>query len=289
MIDLHMHTTCSDGSDTPAQVLQKAADLKLSVVSITDHNSVGAYDQLPDPLPVKLIRGVEITCMYKGEVVEVLGYHYDLDLMKQQLKEHVLTFEEKQNREFDLLLAAYQKIGLTFDRDQIHFDPTKESCRKAFLKELNRHPENRRFFSSEESWTVSRAFARQEVYNPQSALYVDESPLYPTVAEAAKMIHMSHGIAQLAHLYIYASCMEIRKDLRAFVLDNGLDGVECAHSEFSLEQIHDLESFCEENGFTKSGGSDYHGTRKPNVAQGTGRGQLCIPESYLDTWNIQNL
>lgn len=99
-----------------------------------------------------------------------------------------------------------------------------------------------------------------------------------------EMIHRSGGIAFLAHLYIYAHAPEFRRRLWEIVREFGLDGVECAHSAFTAEQILDLNGFCREHGLLRSGGSDYHGSRKPGVSLGTGRGQLDITEEYLKEW-----
>ena len=101
MIDLHTHTVYSDGADTPETLLRGAAQAGLTHLSITDHNSVGAYRDPAavhwrDLFPGKLIRGIEITCMYEGEIVEVLGYGYDLDKLEALLPQVVLPFREKQ-------------------------------------------------------------------------------------------------------------------------------------------------------------------------------------------------
>lgn len=284
MIDLHIHTYCSDGADAPSTVMRKVRETGLTTVSLTDHNSVAAYEAIVPDETVRIIPGVEITCMNDGEVVEVLGYCFDIDAMKQELSLHTLTFEEKQKKEFLLIEAAYRRAGVKFDSARIVFDPKKESCRKAFLNELRRYPENRCFFKNDETWSVSRAFARQEVYNPKSRLYVDEASLYPTVREAVDMVHRCGGMAFLAHMYEYAQCEKLRGYLESFCAETGLDGLECAHSSFTPEQIQDLEAFCDAHGFMKSGGSDYHGARKPGIELGTGRGQLHIKEDYLASW-----
>lgn len=285
MIDLHTHTCHSDGSDSAEELLAKAQASAVTLLSITDHNTVSAYRT--DAVRTYrgcLVPGVEITCMYEGEVVEVLGYGFALDRMEEELKNHVLTFREKQLREFELLCDTFARVGVRFDPGDISFDPDRESCRKAFLRNLNRHPENRRFFGCEKSWEHSRVFTREEIYNPASSLYVDESSLYPDVGTAAAMIHRSGGIAFLAHLYIYASANGIRKNLKEVLRKFELDGVECAHSEFTELQIADLNGFCTEHGFLRCGGSDYHGGRKPGIELGTGRGQLTITEAYLTEW-----
>ena len=285
MIDLHTHTCHSDGADTAEELLEKAQAAGVTVLSITDHNTVSAYDTAAvRAYTGKLIPGVEITCMYEGEVVEVLGYGFALYRMKEELRQHVLTFREKQLREFELLCETFSGMGVKFQPGEISFNPDRESCRKAFLENLKKYPQNRRFFGSEEGWESSRAFAREEIYNPDSKLYVDESPLYPDVRTAVNMIHRSGGISFLAHLYIYANAKRIRGNLPAVVMEFGLDGIECAHSEFTGCQIEDLNGFCREHGLLRSGGSDYHGSRKPGIGLGTGRGQLRVPESYLAGW-----
>lgn len=285
MIDLHTHTCRSDGADDVRTLVGRANAMGLSVLSVTDHNTVAAYRD-PGILEYSglLIPGVEITCMYRGEVVEVLGYGYGLEKMEAELESRVLTFEEKQKREFQLICDAFKRAGVCFDPERVLFDPKKESCRKAFLGQLKTVPENRRFFSSADAWDSSRAFTRKEIYNPQSRLYVDESPLYPSVGTAVEMIHRSGGIAFLAHLYIYAHAREFRRELAELVKEFGLDGVECAHSAFSPDQIADLNGFCREQGLLRSGGSDYHGSRKPGVELGTGCGQLEVTEAYLEGW-----
>ncbi|MDE6107597.1 MAG: PHP domain-containing protein [Oscillospiraceae bacterium] len=289
MIDIHTHTVYSDGADTPEQVLCRAAELGLTHLSITDHNSVGAYRDpvmahWRDLFPGILIRGIEITCMLEGEIVEVLGYGFELEKMEALLPGLVLPFREKQLREARLIEAAFDRAGVIYDKTAVTFDPDRESSRKAFLRELVKEPENLKLLSDPRSAGKSSLFTRQEIYNPQSPLYVDESSLYPTVEGAVKAIHNCGGIALMAHLYIYAHARDFRAKLPEIIEEKGLDGMECAHSEFSPEQISDLEEFCRGRGLLMSGGSDYHGDRKPGVALGTGRGQLAIGEDYLESW-----
>ena len=140
MIDIHTHTVYSDGADTPEELLRHAAQAGLTHLSITDHNSVSAYrdpvmDHWRDLFPGTLIRGVEITCMYEGEIVEVLGYGYALDKLEALLPQLVLPFREKQLREAELIAAAFGRAGVVYDKANITFDPDRGSSRKAFLQE----------------------------------------------------------------------------------------------------------------------------------------------------------
>lgn len=288
MIDLHTHTVYSDGADTPEQVLDRAQALHLSTLAITDHNTIKAYEDpamehLHDHFKGALIPGVEITCMFEGGVVEVLGYGFDRKKMQEELSKYVLSFHDKQMEEYRLILEAYRKAGAILDESQIHFDPDHESSRRAILRELNRHVENRALFLNSEDAGSSRGFTRGEVYNPQSPLYVDEASLYPSVPQAVKMIHDAGGIAFLAHLYEYANADELFGRMEDIVKETKLDGLECRHNCFSPEDARRLEAFCDTHHLLKSGGSDYHGSRKPHVIMGNPPG-MQIDESFLQDW-----
>lgn len=293
MIDLHTHTVYSDGSSSVEQLLAQAQALGLTTLSITDHNSVGAYGDRAmascrQQFQGRILPGVEITCMLEGEIVEVLGYGFRLPQMSSQLAAHVLGFREKQLQEFQLVKAALQKAGARLDPEAVVFDPDRESCRKAVLAQLKQYPENRRLFVSEQGWQSSRGFTRGEIYNPESPLYVDESSLYPTVAQAVEMIHAADGLAFLAHLFLYAHGEAIYQRLGSLQQATGLDGIECRHSVFTPEQARRLEQFCARHGLLPSGGSDYHGSRKPEVRLGN-EGGLTVPETFLDHWPRQVL
>ena len=100
MIDIHSHTNYSDGSFTVKELLEKANKINLVVLSITDHNTIDAYLELNDFNIRKLfkgniIAGVELTTTYKGEVIEILGYCFDLDIMKDLITSTYYTFSDK--------------------------------------------------------------------------------------------------------------------------------------------------------------------------------------------------
>ena len=289
MIDIHSHTSYSDGSDSVEQILKIAQEAKLTYLSITDHNTIDAYsdEKIKNHskwFEGKIIPGVEITTTYRGEIVEVLGYGFDLKLMEKELSTKVLTFEEKQLREFKLIKDAYTIAGIKFNEEAINFDPKTSSCRKSFWNEIIKHPLNIQRFSNATSIESSSKFTRNEVYSPESDYYVDETSLYPTFQETIDVIHRSGGIAFLAHLYIYAHAIDIRRDLLKIVNDHNLDGIECYYSTFSQAQQNDLEEFCNKHKLLKSGGSDYHGTRKPGIRLGMGKGLLNISENIILGW-----
>lgn len=285
MIDIHTHTIYSDGSYSVRELLEEAERKKLSVLSITDHNTVSGYDEVNKfrcLFSGKILPGIEITTTYKGETIEVLGYGFDIDKMKDFLEENVLTFEAKQLKEFELIREQYRKIGVKFDEKNIKFNPKVESSKVAFVNEIKKYPENFKFFLYEDSITTASGFTRNEVYNPKSPLYVDESSLFPSLDKVISMIHKSGGISFLAHVFAYSP--NIAEDLINILNNYKLDGIECFYTTFTDKQSEYLIDLCKKRGLHMSGGSDFHGTRKINHALGVGRGNLCIAEDVIYSW-----
>ena len=287
MIDIHSHTTYSDGSFSVQDILKEAERVGVSLLSITDHNNIKAYQELKNSnirnlFSGNIIPGVEISTTYKGETIEILGYGFDLEIMQNFLNSNVLTFEEKQLKEYELIKKQYKKIGVIFDENNIKFDSKKESSRVAFVNEIKRYPENKKFFLNEESINSDSGFTRNEVYNPKSQLYVDESSLFPSLEKTIDMIHQSGGLAFLAHTYAYSS--NIANELLNIINNYDLDGLECFYTTFTDEQSNYLVKLCEERQMFMSGGSDFHGTRKINHNLGIGRGNLNIDESVVQNW-----
>ena len=287
MIDLHAHTTYSDGSYNVLDLLNEAQKSKLSLISITDHNTIQAHFELLNPnirnkFEGEIITGIEITTTYKGETIEVLGYGFDIDKMQHFLNDNVLTFEEKQLKEYELIKKQYQKIGVIFDEKNIQFDPKVESGRIAFAHEIKEYFQNYKFFLNQESITTNTGFTRNEVYNPKSPLYVDESSLFPNLEKTIEMIHKSGGLAFLAHPFAYST--NIPNDLLNIINNYELDGLECFYTTFTDEQTNYLINICKENKMYISGGSDFHGSRKKNHNLGTGQGNLHIDENEISDW-----
>ncbi len=287
MVDIHSHTTYFDGSSSVDELLSEAQKLNLSLLSITDHNTIQAHFELQnsnirDRFKGEIISGIEITTTYKGETIGVLGYGLDLETMQKFLDANVLSFGQKQIKEYDLIKNRYNAIGVIFDENNIKFDPKVESCRPAFAIEIKKHPENYKFFLNQESINTASGFTRNEVYNPKSPLYVDESSLFPSLETAIQMIHNSGGLAFLAHTFAYSP--NIANELLNIINNYELDGLECFYTTFTKEQSDYLVSVCNDRKLYMSGGSDFHGTRKINHNLGTGQGNLHIDESVVDNW-----
>ncbi len=294
-IDLHTHTNHSDAEIAPEYSLSEAQGLGLALFSFSDHNTVSAYSNLTNIRHLfcgGILPAVELSTTFKGDVIEILGYGIDTNKMGALISEKYLTFYDKQVREAQLDTDAMLAAGVTLDAEFVRamreepwtlFDPSHETNRPQLLREIKRHPENVRFFESEEEFfhLNHQRFMRNYLFNAQSRLYSDQSPLSPDLLTVLDMISTCGGLAFLAHPFAYSqNVLSSLDDLAA----SGIDGMECFYGTFTSGQKRFMFDFCEEKRLFKSGGSDYHGRiMRPNNILGHSDGEK-IPFSLIEPW-----
>lgn len=115
--------------------------------------------------------------------------------------------------------------------------------------------------------------------------YLDKSEDFPSVEEAVSAIKNSGGLVFLPHIYIYKWMKDIHQELEELVNNYDIDGIECYHSDFSEENIKEINEYCDKNNLFKSGGSDYHGANKHHISLAIGRGNLKIPTDIVKAWH----
>lgn len=286
MTDLHIHSTYSDGSLAPAQLLALAEETGLKIMSITDHNRIGAYEELKDPavrskFSGKIIPGCELGTTIRGQAVEILGYGFDPDRLRPFIEATYLN-PKKPFGELHLIYSAYQERGVRLDLPESAYSKEEYISPKRFiLSQLRAHEENRKFFLDPNNQNEVLHYYRRELYNPESPLFVDYSPLYPAAEAVTSAIRAAGGKAFLAHCYQYTS--SITDHLPEIAEKIGLDGLECYYFAFTPEQTRYLIGLCRKNGLLISGGSDFHGALRPNVQLG------CVAIDPKDlTWIEKN-
>ncbi len=291
MIDLHIHTNNSDGTDSVIEVLKKAEQQKLSYISITDHESVNAYYQLKeidikDYYSGKIIPGVELKNYYKDRVIDILAYNVDIDKFSSYLDKY---YKEKTHRilETKNLKHFYKQAkgyGLILDPiETIDWDPDKDWGSVVFYNELKKHPENEAKVPKD-LWENFSNFKKDYVYNRNNMFFLDKKDDYPSPAKTVEQVHLVGGVAFLAHVHEYKWVDNKIEYIKQLIKDSNLDGIECYYSNFTEEQINELLEYCKINNLYTSGGTDYHGKKRPGVELGIGRGNLQIPESIIKDW-----
>ncbi|MDR3597351.1 PHP domain-containing protein [Clostridium sp.] len=291
MIDLHIHTTSSDGSDEPKEILIKAQNSGLKYISITDHDSIGAYEKLKDInisnyFDGKLIPGCEFSVVYNGIPIEVLGYGIDLDLINKTGIVSDEKFLERENNYLTKMMEVCKNLDIKFSNN-LSIKEGKYFATQIMHADLKKYPENEKHFTKE-VWESLNAFYRTCVNNPNSSFFLDQTKNYLTIPEASDLIKKAGGKAFLAHLYGYFSD-DHDKLLNSMVSLNALDGIECYHSLHSIDKTKHLLDYCNKHNLYSSGGSDYHGKLKPNVKLGESILDTKIPFKILEPWLPSNI
>lgn len=287
MIDMHMHTTYSDGADSLIEVLKKAESLKLEYISITDHDTCEGYKELAK-LDVKkyfsgqIINGVEIKCAYKKRLIEILGYKVDPKVINNFMEDFHKTKSKEilQQKYFDILHERCKDMGLVMSKkEDIEFNPKTDWASIKIYNDIKSHEENK-LKVPDDFWSEFNIFSKKYCGDVNYPLYIDKSEDYLQLDEAIKLVKDAGGLVFLPHIFIYKWAENKKKLLDDIVAEYDVDGIECMHSEFSQDDIDYLLKYTQKNHFYRSGGSDYHGKNKVGIEMAVGKGNLKI-ESYL--------
>ena len=195
MIDLHMHTTNSDGSDTPEELIKKCEKLDLEYISITDHDTCKSYDDLKniDASKIfkgKIIPGCEFTTIYKGRTIEILGYGIDTDVINKWRK--VFYTEEKIKERINYckkeLVERLSKIGIDIDIATLDTDC---SYHRAVYRKLILNKEENEKILGKGMLDNLRSLFRSCICNPDHPIFVDVSNYRPTPKEITDLIYLN--------------------------------------------------------------------------------------------------
>ena len=284
-IDLHLHTNNSDGDDSTKEIIQKAKDLDISLISITDHDTVNAYDDLKDidTMGIKIIPAVELSCAYESEMRDILGYNIDIKKMRKILKS-LESKEEDIKREKELLteyIDVFRKNGIIVDDGlKIEDGEKNEGYKRTIISALG-HEENIKKYPS---LMNPSAFFWDNCANKKSSFYVDESRFFKTIKQTIDIIHEADGMAFFAHPCIHHMEHDRVEKMLDYARSFGLDGVEVLHAKHSIKDREFLIDYANKHNIYKSGGSDYHGSPKPDIKILTGRGDLNVSYDLIEDW-----
>lgn len=268
VIDLHLHTTVSDGSYTPAELVCHAAELGLAAVAVTDHDAVAGCAEaaaVGESLGVEVVPGIEISTKYGGPV-HLLGYYVDTaSPALREVLDWIVHDRDERNKKIAALMAA---DGLPVSYEEMHRRFGAVIGRPHFaqvLMELG--------LASDTADAFARYVEKGRRY------YVGRSFL--SLERSMEIILEAGGLPVLAHPFQYRLDDAALRALIEHCLALGMRGMECRYSGYTKEQEDYLESLAEEYGLLKTGGSDFHGKSKPTISMGSGKGRLHVPYSFL--------
>lgn len=249
--DLHCHTTCSDGTATPEQILDLAVAKGFKGVSITDHDTISAYQGLQekaDERGLEILTGIEFSCSHKTISVHILGYGFDLEAppLLELVKRHHTRREERNLAILEKLAHKKMPISLLEMQEQGSRVIGRPHIALAMVKKgyVESLPEAFKKYLAE----------GRPCYAPGNPVSVDE-----TIA----VIQASGGKAVIAHPHLLNSPKTLQD-----LLKMPFDGIECAYANFPPERNKRWIDLAARKKWLETGGSDFHGTIKPTLYYG---------------------
>ncbi|MBQ8263275.1 MAG: PHP domain-containing protein [Oscillospiraceae bacterium] len=271
LIDLHAHTSESDGSLSPTELVKLAKAQGLAAVAVTDHDTAEGLEEAMWAAAaegVELVPGIELSVDYRGEGVHILGYFIDPDAEAlKELLAWVVWERERRNGQIAEVMAA---DGLPVSLEYMH----------------ERFPEaviGRPHFSAVlvENGVVSSVAEGFEKYLSPGGRYYRRRQYIP-IDMAFDAIKRSGGKAVFAHPLQYRYSHGELIELTELLVEKGLTGMECIYSVYTPEETEYLRSIAEKYGLCVTGGSDFHGSGKPHIQLGSGCGDMKVPYELLE-------
>ncbi len=267
--DLHTHSVFSDGSYTPTELIKEAKRLRLSAVALTDHNTTKGLPEFfaaAKENSVTAVAGTELSTDYGDTELHILGLFLP-EAAYGKIEERVQVLKRNKEESNRILCKRLALAGY-----EISFEEVQKTSPTGFV--------NRALIGAvltEKGYTSSIQNAFDTLLKKGGQFYVE--PKRPSALETVAFLKDLGAAVVLAHPFLNVDEKGLRKFLDEAV-ERGLDGIETRYSTYTKEQTALSEKIAEEYGLLKSGGSDFHGSRKPGIALGVGRGDLAVPTEF---------
>jgi len=255
VIDLHTHTSYSDGTDTPAQLINKALAAGISIIGLTDHDSISGWQEATNALRtgISLVPGAEISCQTPdGISVHILGLLFDSN--NSELMNTLEKTRENRHGRMEKIIARINEAGIDITMDDVLMQLSdgatlgRPHLADALVKK---------------GIVASRDEAFTQMLHNNSKYYV--SHYSPTPEAAIKLIKAAGGVSVIAHPMASHRGRTISLDTFGSIIQAGLDGIEVEHRDHSPDEKSQLIELANESNLVMTGASDYHGNGKLNT------------------------
>jgi hypothetical protein len=250
-IDLHAHSTASDGTDTPAELVRNAAGAGLDVVALTDHDTVAGYAEAVAALPagLTLVTGAELSCRLNGISLHMLAYLFD-PAEPELARERELVRDDRVPRA-RAMVDRLRDLGVPIDWEQVRRIAGDGSVGRPHIAAA--------MVEAGVVETVSDAFTEEWIAGDGRA-YVSKHELDPF--DALRLIKGAGGVAVFAHPLAAKRGQCLPESAMADLAAAGLDGIEADHADHDPETRKRVHALADDLGLLATGSSDYHGSRK---------------------------
>ncbi len=269
-IDLHLHTTCSDGQDTPEELIEEARTTGYRTISVTDHDTVEGVIrgiEAAKGTSLEVIPGIELSSIEDFYDIHILGYF--VDYRDEEFIRQIAFFKEKRHERAEEIVLCLNRLGLDIQIDTV--------LRIAHGAPVGRPHIAEALVSEELVTTYDEAFARY--IGTHAPAYVPKYKVTPR--EAIEVILKSGGIPVLAHPGVLN-----RDELILELMEYGLLGVEAIHPLHPVEKQMYYEKLAKKYGLLVTGGSDWHGKERRRNFKKLSSSLKVAEQTILDMKNI---
>lgn len=285
MIDLHVHSTKSDGTYTPSELVAYAMEKKLTAFALTDHDTADGLQEalvyadslrekeavsgnaFSHPAIPEVIPGIELSTEYQGKDIHIVGLYINPE--NPTFQKYLQDFIDSRTLRNQKMCALLQEAGIRITYEQLLEEfPGSVITRAHYAKFLLKHG----YIKS-----IQEAFERY--VGDRCPYFVPREKVTPT--QAVKLILAADGIPILAHPVLYRMSDARLETLVAELKEAGLMGIEAIYSTYHAGEERQMLALARKYQLLVSGGSDFHGSNKPGLDLGTGYGKLNVPDSVL--------
>jgi predicted metal-dependent phosphoesterase TrpH len=271
LIDLHMHSVYSDGTDSPAELVAVAEEIGLSAMALTDHDTVAGikpFFAAARHSEVDAVAGIELSADCDEGTMHILGYFIDPENANLLEKiEKVRAGREYRNME---ILKRLNKLGYIVLWSDVQRQAGKDVVGRPHFAEA----------LVERGHVKTKKAAFDLLLAKGRPAYVDRYRF--SQQECIEIIHQAGGVAVLAHPNTLNLPGQRLKECIGRLRDLGLDGLETYYSSHRQDQVEKYLGWAAEFGLVATGGTDYHGGHTPDIQMGTGFGQLAVGDEVLE-------
>ena len=267
-----MHTLASDGSDTPADVVRMAVELGLRAVAVTDHDT---FAGLPEAIEagarygVEVVPGVELSTIYDGVEVHVLGYY--MDAGHPRLRAMMARATAERNARNETMVQRLHDAGYPVTMDALHAEfPGQTMLGRPHISE----------YLMRRGYVASVQDGMKNLLGRGKPFYVARYNI--PLEESVETLRAAGGLPVVAHLFKYRYTPEQLTAMVDAATAAGAVGLEAMYTNYTPEQEQAVRVLAAERGLLCTGGTDYHGARKPDIALGRGFGNLRVPYALLE-------
>ncbi len=270
-IDLHVHSCYSDGTMTPAELVEYALKKNLAAIALTDHDTIEGVSEIMNAAggkDLKVIPGVELSVDYKGTEIHILGYH--IDFRNSELNDTLVRVADIRDKRNEKMCALLNEGGYPITYRELLDECGENVITRAHFAH----------FLIRRNAVASVEEAFNGPLNVKSPYYVVREYLGP--AEAISLIKKHGGIAVLAHPLLYKFSVSQLHEMCEALKILGLEGIEVMYSTNKGTDEAFVNKLAKEHDLIVTGGSDFHGSNKSHIEMGSGMGTLRVPETVLE-------